>query len=51
MQILHTDLFMQHSKIYRAWLPLVIFPKYGNVVEREETIVNRLRRPTKPGKF
>ena len=42
MQILHTDLFMQHPRIYRAWLPSVIFPKYGNVVEREKTIVNRL---------
>ena len=40
MQILHTDLLMQHPRIYRAWLSSVIFPKYGNVVEKEKAIVN-----------
>ena len=37
---------MQHARIYRAWLPSEIFPKYGNVVERVETIVN-IPMPTK----
>ena len=42
---------MQHVRIYRTWLPSVTFLNYGNVVEREKTIVNRLRRVTKHGKF
>ena len=42
---------MQEARIYRAWLPSEIFPKYGNAVEREKTIANRLRRATKRGKF
>ena len=42
---------MQHARIYRALLPSEIFPKYGNVVERKKTIVNRLQRATKRGKF
>ena len=35
---------MQHARVYRAWLPPEIFPKYGNVVEREEKIVNSCNR-------
>ena len=42
---------MQHVRIYCAWLPSVAFPNYGNVVEREKTVVNRLRRATTHGKF
>ena len=42
---------MEQARIYRAWLPSKIFPKYGNAVEREKTIANRLRRATKRGKF
>ena len=42
---------LNRGRIYHAWLPSIIFPKYGNVVEREKTIVNRLRRATKRGKF
>ena len=34
------QILMQHARIYRAWLPSEIFPKYGNVVERVETINN-----------
>ena len=34
------QIFMQHARIYRAWLPSEIFPKDGNVVERVGTIVN-----------
>ena len=34
------QILMQQARIYRAWLPSEIFPKYGNVVERVETIVN-----------
>ena len=41
----------QCARIHRAWFPSVIFPKYGSVVEREELIVNRLRRATKRDKF
>ena len=37
---------MQHARIYRAWLPSEIFPKYGNAVEWEKTIANRLQRAT-----
>ena len=42
---------MQHSRIYRAWLPSEIFPRNSNAVEREKTIIiaNRLRRTTKRG--
>ena len=40
---------MQQLRIYRAWLPSVIFPKYGKVEERKKTTVNRLRRATKRG--
>ena len=42
---------MRHMRIYRAWLPSVTFLNYGNVVEREKTVVNRLRRATNRGKF
>ena len=42
---------MQYARIYRAWLPSEIFPKYGNGVEWEKTIANRLRRATRRGKF
>ena len=42
---------MQRVRIYCTWLPSVTFPNYGNVVEREKTIVNRLWRVTKHGKF
>ena len=42
---------MQYARIYRAWLPSEIFPKYGNAVEWEKTIANRLRKVTKRGKF
>ena len=34
------QILMQHARIYRVWLPSEIFPKYGNVVERVETINN-----------
>ena len=34
------QILMQHTRIYRVWLPSEIFPKYGNVVERVETINN-----------
>ena len=42
---------MQHSRIYRAWLPSEIFPRNSNAVELEKTIIiaNRLRRTTKRG--
>ena len=36
------QILMQHMRIYSAWLPST-FPNYGNVVEREKTVVNRLR--------
>ena len=44
---------MQHSRIYRAWLPSEIFPRNGNAVEWEKTIIiaNRLRRTTMRGRF
>ena len=42
---------MQHARLNHAWLPSEIFPKYGNVVEREKTIANRFQRATKRGKF
>ena len=42
---------IQHARIYRAWLPFEIFPKYGNAVEWEKVRANRLRRATKRGKF
>ena len=42
---------MQHARIYRAWLPSEILPKYGNAVEWEKTIANRFQRATKRGKF
>ena len=44
---------MHHARIYRAWLPSEIFPKNGNAVEWEKTIIiaNRLRRATKRGRF
>ena len=42
---------LQHVRNYHAWLPSIIFPKYGNVVEREKTIVNRLQKATKRSKF
>ena len=42
---------MQHVRIYCAWLPSVAFPNYGNVEEREKTVVNRFRRATTHGKF
>ena len=45
------QILMQHMRIYSAWLPSVTFPNYGNVVEREKTVVNRLRRATNHGKF
>ena len=38
---------MQHPRIYRAWLPSEIFPKYGNAVEWEKTIANRFQRANK----
>ena len=38
---------MQHARIYRAWLPSEIFPKYGNAVEWEKTIANRFQRANK----
>ena len=41
----------QYARTYRAWLPSEIFPKYGNSVEWEKTIVNRFQRATKRGKF
>ena len=42
---------MQHARIYRAWLPSVIFSKYGHVMQSEKTIVNRLRKVTKRGRL
>lgn len=43
---------MQQARIYRAWSLSGIFPKYGNAVGKEKTIIaNRLRRVTKRGKF
>ena len=42
---------LQHVRNYHAWLPSIIFPKYGNVGEREKTIVNRLQKATKRSKF
>jgi len=42
---------LQRARNYDAWLPSAIFPKYGNVVEREKKLVNRLQRVTKRGKF
>ena len=42
---------MQQARIYRAWLPSVVFSKCGHVIQREKTIVNRLRKATKRGKF
>ena len=32
--------------VNRAWLRSEIFPKYGNAVEWEKTIANRLQRAT-----
>ena len=35
--------FMKYPRIYRAWLPSVIFPlNYAYAIEREKTIVNGL---------
>ena len=42
---------MQQARIYRAWLPSEIFPKYGNALERKKTIASRLRRATKRSQF
>ena len=42
---------MQHVRIFLAWLPSEIFPKYGNFVEWEKTIANIFQRATKCGKF
>ena len=42
---------MQHARIYRAWLPSEIFPKYGNAVEWKKPIANRLRRAIKRASF
>ena len=42
---------LKHVRNYHAWWPSIIFPKYGNVVEREKTIVNRLQKATKRSKF
>lgn len=42
---------MQQARIKGAWLPSEIFQKNGNAAERKKTIVNRLRRAIKRGKF
>ena len=42
---------MQQARIKGAWLPSETFQKNGNAVERKKTIVNRLRRAIKRGKF
>ena len=42
---------MQHARIYHAWLPSEIFPKYGNAVEWDQTTANRFQRATKCVKF
>lgn len=39
---------LQHARISRAWLPPLSF---RNMVYREQSIVNRLRRSTNRGKF
>ena len=38
---------MQHARIYRAWLPSEIFPKYANAIVWEKTIANRFQRANK----
>ena len=46
------QILMHQARIYRAWSLSGNFPKYGNAVEKEKTIIaNRLRRATKRGKF
>ena len=43
---------MHQARIYHAWSLSGIFPKYGNAVGKEKTIIaNWLRRATKRGKF
>ena len=42
---------MQQAPVKGAWLPFEIFQKNGNAGERKKTIVNRLRRAIKRGKF
>lgn len=42
--LVQQQIIMQHARVYRAWLPPETPPKYGNVVEREEKIVNSCNR-------